>query len=121
MKKKLFLLFVPILLLTSSLTAFASPSESPTFLSKQYVTISDYQQMVSDGTIKMSVEPKAQACCDSPRVVWRTIDILHVTDPGRNNLCVSVLYVGDQYCTNCNSVWQSGIVYRQTAGCRKYH
>lgn len=121
MRKKLYLLFLPIFLMASSLTVFASSSDSQPPVKEQYISISDYQQMITDGTLKITGSPKSQACCDSPRKVWRTVDILHVTDPSRNNLCVSVLYVGDQYCTNCNSVWQSGIVYRQTGGCGQYH
>lgn len=120
MKKYFYVLPLVLSLIgTSSLTVAASVPTT----SKHLISLSDYQKMLTNDILKTpeNANLRITTCCDSPRKVWRTTEILHVWDPERNNLCVSVLYVGDEYCTNCNSVWQHGIIYRQTSGCGQYH
>lgn len=119
MIKKILTVFLAVLSLFSlSLTAAAQGE-----ISEKVITVDEFKQMEETGNVStnMHYNSRAQACCDAPRKVWRTTDIMHVMDPRQNNLCVSVLYVGDEYCTNCNSVWRSQIVYRQTGGCGQYH
>lgn len=127
-------LLIPVILLTNVFIVTAQATDvtmcSPGIhdhtgylddhVSAKIITEKDFEQMLNNrsmGKIYMRTEP----CCDENyHLVWRTTDIWHIYPEG-GGLCQSVAYFGDQYCTNCGTVWQSDVCYRQTSGCGKYH
>lgn len=64
--------------------------------------------------------PRTVTCCDQiPRLVWTCTKEIHIKDKSGN--CISVDYYGDQYCTKCGTVWQTGVCYMIGSGCGQKH
>jgi len=85
-----------------------------------YMTEEEYYAFLANNQpISM---PRGYTCCDKPpKLVWRLTKIYHIYQPPAG-LCLSLAYFGDQYCSHCGSVWQTGICYKQDFfGCGQYH
>lgn len=92
-------------------TAFAENT------AESYISITEYHTLLE--AQNSAVQPHIITCCDgAPHLVWifqRKYHIYSEDDPA--HICISHIYIGNQICDKCNSVWQYDTVYKQTDGC----
>lgn len=114
-EKNLIAIFTCLALLSSLFTfnTFASPNEDNHML----ISENDFSQYLES---HKSIPVPRNWCCGMAELRWRYLYTMHIY-PNGGGQCLSVAYVGDQYCINCGTIWQYETVYEQRSGCGKYH
>lgn len=135
MKKKLSVLFILVLLLTSlfSVSALADDNASIDCPNDEHIYCQNKQE--EDVVIKIVTKDelsrilsertelnqlRTKACCPLMEHAWRIVEKYHEFDTNNGGMCLSVTTFKEQYCIYCNHKWQSTFTI-DFKGCGKIH
>lgn len=123
MQKKKIIILLTMLVVTlygMAFTSMAAETNYSPLSANDTITVEEFEQLMAN--MQSESISRITTCCDGrPNLVWRHTSTMHIYQEG-GGPCLSLAYFGDQYCTKCGTVWQSGVCYKQTdSGCGQYH